>query len=165
MRPLFRFGALATVLCSLGCASQPHPEIAHFDSSKPIDRSRGLRQDGSLVRADEVEKALLLEPEAGPYLRRSKTWSMVSLISATAGGALIGWPVGEALGKNPDPLWELAAVGGGFVVLSFALIPLTVSNYNSAIDAHNELVRPNQVSLMNGNLRLEANVQGLAIRF
>jgi hypothetical protein len=165
MNSIVRSTAFAVVLCSVGCVPKAHPEVPSYDPSMPIDRTHGWRQDGELVNGKEVEKGLLLEPEAAPYMRRAKTLSTVSLVFAGAGGACIGWPLGQALAHNPDPLWELAAVGGGIVVLSLALIPVIVGNANHAIDAHNELVGPPQVSFANGNLRLEANAQGLALKF
>lgn len=161
MKSVVRNTAYVLLLCGLGCAPQGRP----YDPSKPIDRTHGLRQDGELVNAKEVETGLLREEKAGRYMRRAKTWYTVSLVAAFTGGALIGWPLGQELANNPDPSWELAAVGGGVLAFSFALVPVVVANSKRAIDAHNELVGPPQMSFADGKFHLEANARGLALRF
>jgi hypothetical protein len=165
MKSVVRSVVVAAVLFSMGCVRKTGPDVHHYDPSRPINRTHELRQDGKLVNRKEVEEGLLFESAARRYVKRGRTWSTVSLVFASAGGFLIGWPIGEAIVRSPDPNWELAAVGGGIATLSFLLIPVAVGNYNHAIDAHNELVGPTQVSFGDGKFRLEPGTQGLALKF
>ena len=65
-------------------------------------------------------------PEAKKYGRKANTnfWTYYSL--SYIGGAVIGWPIGTAIGGgNPD--WNLALAGGGFILIS---IPFAVKANN-----------------------------------
>ena len=48
-------------------------------------------------------------------------YTIAGNIFAGIGGALIGWPLGTALGGG-EPMWELAAVGGGCIALAIPLV-------------------------------------------
>ncbi|MFY0607560.1 MAG: hypothetical protein JXR10_12660 [Cyclobacteriaceae bacterium] len=58
------------------------------------------------------------------------TYSVTGVLGA-AGGFLIGWPLGAAIGGG-KPNWSLAAVGGGLALLS---IPVSKSFNKKAKDA------------------------------
>ena len=70
-------------------------------------------------------------------MSRARTLNLIGLILATAGGALVGWPIGGKIGGDPDPTWELAYAGGGAILVSIPLVLWGASSLGSAVDAHN----------------------------
>lgn len=73
------------------------------------------------------------------------TRSVPALILAGAGGALVGWPLGEAAGGNPDPHWVLAGVGGGVAAVGIALGYWADAVFDDAVKAHNERIEAREV--------------------
>lgn len=73
-------------------------------------------------------------------------------VLAFAGGFMVGWPVGTAIGGG-DPNWGLAAVGGGLLL---ATIPLVNGFNKNAIAA---------VELYNGSLRNPTSLRPCTIKF
>ena len=47
-----------------------------------------------------------------------------TIILSYAGGFMIGWPIGTAIGGG-KPAWALAGIGGGLVAVA---IPLSISS-------------------------------------
>jgi hypothetical protein len=54
-----------------------------------------------------------------------------------AGGALVGWPIGQALAGEDKPLWVLAGAGGGLIAVSIPFSVAASNNLVNAVDAHN----------------------------
>lgn len=69
---------------------------------------------------------VLLQPNAEAYnsYKSARTSNAFSTILSYAGGFLIGWPIGTAIGGG-KPEWALAGIGGGLVALA---IPLAISS-------------------------------------
>jgi hypothetical protein len=114
-----------------------------FDASSPITvRSAGLgssyEQRGvSLDQGDMLDK-LSERPATRDDVQKARTLQTVAVILGATGGALIGWPIGSAIGGDPDPAWILAGIGAGVVVVS---IPFSISSSSSvakAVKAHND---------------------------
>jgi hypothetical protein len=107
-------GALALALSAIGCSSLPKMS---WGSPIDIDTSPGFAprytQFGARIdvadMADQIEK----EPNAVSDVSTARAMSVLSAILSSAGGALIGWPLGEAAGGDRDPLWPLAGAGAG----------------------------------------------------
>lgn len=55
--------------------------------------------------------------EAYALMRKAKTNYDVASVFSFAGGFLIGWPIGTAIGGG-EPNWTLAGIGAGLVVIS-----------------------------------------------
>ena len=83
--------------------------------------------------ADQLNK----KPESSSHMTRGQVLGVVSTIVAGAGGAMIGWPIGQAAGGERRPLWALAGVGAGAIALSIPLSIWAVVSKDSAVEAHN----------------------------
>jgi hypothetical protein len=67
----------------------------------------------------------------------SKTWFTVANVFGGVGGAMIGWPIGQAIGggKFNTPLF---AAGVAVAGIGFALLPISRSNLADAVRAYNK---------------------------
>jgi hypothetical protein len=129
---------VAVALLASGCATGQ----ARMDTYAPIEKRAAFlgtsyEQDGKPLAGDAMTDALAREPAARDDVSTYKTLSTIALVAAGVGGALIGWPLGEAATGKKDPMWELAAVGGGLFVVSIPLGIVAANNLDSAVDEHN----------------------------
>ncbi len=84
-----------------------------------------LYKDGLPLKMKDARKLMENQEAAIKDLRKAATNRTFAYIFGTIGGALIGYPVGTAIGGG-DPEWALAGIGAGFVGLSIPFI----SGYN-----------------------------------
>jgi len=85
-----------------------------------------------------LEELAVNEQPYNLMLKAKKDNSFAQIFGA-AGGLLIGWPLGTALGGG-EPKWYLAGIGVGFVAIS---IPLSINfkkKANQAIKDHYNLI-------------------------
>jgi hypothetical protein len=120
-----------------GCVSLQQP--VKMDPHRPIETEHGYQQDGfDLDRGDMVNQ-LSRERASASAVSRARTLATVSVILASAGGALIGWPIGEAAGGSDHPHWPLAYAGGAALGLAIPMALFASSSIGSAVDAHNRV--------------------------
>lgn len=130
-----RAALVALAFVATACAG--NQQFVPMDPSHPVDTHDGYRQGGRALDRESMREVLETEPEASPYVARSKVLATTSLVLGAVGGALLGWPLGQALGGAERPLWELAAVGGGAIAISIPLGVWSDKSWSLAVDAHN----------------------------
>jgi hypothetical protein len=134
-RPLPLCAALLLVWGASGCTGAQ--KLAKMDPMLPIDTRSGFSQhDQRLDGADMLEK-LSRERASARYVRRARALSITANILAAAGGALIGWPVGQAIAGAEEPIWPMAYAGAGAVVASISLGIGGIYSVKDAVAAHN----------------------------
>lgn len=77
------------------------------------------------------------------------------------GGALIGWPLGTAIGGG-DPNWALAGIGAGLVIAGIPLSSAFNKNAIKAVDIYNGTNSRSSAQLHYG---LTPNGAGLLLKF
>ena len=89
------------------------------------------------LNSSELTKVLKHDEQAYKEIKAAQPTIVIATIIGAAGGALVGWPIGTAIGGG-DPNWTLAAIGAGLIVVS---IPISIK-YNKqakhAVDTYNE---------------------------
>ena len=128
---------LALALTELGCARQA--KLMPMSPSEPVEIRDGYRQDGQRVAPDSLIRTLRSEPEAAPAVERAQTLATIATLLAGVGGALVGWPLGEA-SSGAKPHWALAGAGGGAIVIGIPLAIWADSSMDAAVASHNDLV-------------------------
>jgi hypothetical protein len=109
-----------------------------------IEIRRGLgnsfRYQGKILLPQKLREIVSINLEAARETKIARTNMVVATIFGVAGGALVGYPVGTALGGGKAN-WTLAAVGTFAVLVS---IPFSVA-YNSrttkAVRIYNQGIR------------------------
>ncbi len=91
----------------------------------------------SLDQSDMLDK-LSERPATQNDVQKAKTLQTVAVILGATGGALIGWPIGSAIGGNPHPTWILAGIGAGVIVVSIPFSMGASSSVSDAVKAHND---------------------------
>jgi hypothetical protein len=97
--------------------------------------------EGEVIKNASALKAIVIEyPEAVAEAERAGTYNGVAMASALVGGALIGWPVGEAIAGKEDPNWVLAGAGGGVVLIGIITGMQGEKHAKTAVDIYNRNV-------------------------
>lgn len=86
---------------------------------------------GNILTYDAMLDMMKDNPEAYQYINKAKSTATIANVFGYAGGFLIGWPIGTALGGG-KPLWLMAGVGCGLLIIS---IPISISANNNALIA------------------------------
>jgi hypothetical protein len=149
MRFTSPLGKTAVLLFALGqpaCAIRS--SLPKLQSDRPIEIHHGFlgasyRQNGQVIDPSDMQDQLQRDPHAASDMSSAKTFAVVAMAFGAIGGALIGWPVGQAIGGEAHPIWPLAYAGGGAIALSIPFAVWADSSLNSAVEAFNQhLPRP-----------------------
>lgn len=112
-----------------------------MDARAPVAKERGgfgyrYTQGGEALDVSDMVTKLEQEPKAAEKLAGYDGMSTAAVVAGSAGGALIGWPIGTAM-VGGDPMWILAAIGAGLVLLSIPPALSAAGKLSDAVDAHN----------------------------
>jgi hypothetical protein len=119
---------------AFGCAG---PTLVPMNPQQPIQTDYGYQQDGKNLDRSSMLTVLERQPRSAAAISTARTLQAVSLILASVGGVLAGWPIGEAAVGNPHPTWELAVAGGAALGLAIPVGFWVEERVDSAVDAHN----------------------------
>jgi hypothetical protein len=160
MQKLFLF--LVACLLTASVYSQNH-------SDEIIIRSNffGTQYLQNGKRLNFSQMAELMQPNAEAYrnIKSAKAGNTWVSIMSTAGGALIGYPIGTAIGGG-DPNWTLAAVGAGIVAVA---IPVSISvnkKAKKAVTLYNEGLKTTSLnSSIHMQLHITSSALGMYLNF
>lgn len=85
---------------------------------------------------NQLVNALEPNTQAFNLIVSAQTSSTIATILEMAGGFMIGWPIGTAIGGG-EPNWVLAGVGAGLVVIAIPLRHNFIMKARQAVDIHN----------------------------
>lgn len=119
-------------------------------------------QNDKRITYSQLLSSLESNSEAYKIATSAKGNKTFGMILGGAGGALIGWPLGTALGGG-EPNWILAGVGAGLIV---ATIPI-ISGYNkktaNAIKLYNDGLTNTSHKPESYKLSVSANHNGIGL--
>lgn len=149
--------ALFLVVCSSGTVwAQP---------SEPVqivkEGSKYMYQGKQIKGAGDLKPIVANLPEAAAEAGKSSTYHGVATAFAVVGGALVGWPIGQAIGGNEDPQWVLAGAGAGAVAIGILFELSSGKHFEKAIDLYNG--RVDTSASVRTSLHLAIGPGGLAV--
>lgn len=116
-------------------------------------------QEGKNLTLGQMQEVMKNNTDAFNLIKSAKTNQTWGMILGTAGGALVGFPVGTAIGGG-DPEWALAGVGAALIV---ATIPI-VKNFNKKTSKAVELYNADFPSVSsNFNPEFNLNFKGIGL--
>ena len=138
-----RTALVVIALCSqVGCVSAALPKM-QIEQPIEIDRTRALsvrfKQDGREIDRSDMLDRLGERPESAADVRRARTLKTGGVVLGAVGGALIGIPLGQAIGGRSEPLWPLAYAGAGVAGVGISLGFWSDGSVNSAVEKHNRV--------------------------
>ncbi len=128
------------ILFMNGCAT-----FAKLDQSKPIEKESILlgntyKQGGILLEHDDLVEKLSVNVSSKDEMSGFQTLYWSSVIAASAGGIMIGWPIGTKVsGGTPD--WTTAYIGAGLAVVGAYIGVLADGKMGRAVDLYNHKLK------------------------
>jgi hypothetical protein len=126
--------------------------------------STTFRQNGRNLTPKQLQEITQSNPEAKKEMQLAQSKNVVASILGTAGGALIGWPVGAALGGG-EPNWTLAGVGAGLVAIGIPFSASYVKHATKAVQLYNGGQMQSSVPKLDVKLGFTGNGLGLNMKF
>ena len=150
-----------TCLLSINCFAQ--------SNSEPIliKKSMGtyFELKGEKLTQRALSNILKSNPEAFKYMEKANSNMVPGTIFSFAGGFLVGWPIGTAIGGKEDPNWALAGIGAGLIAVS---IPFAIGynkNAKKAVNIYNEGLKQTSLNSTHLNFCFTGNGLGLKLTF
>lgn len=141
----------------------------HRTDSIEITKSFGgyrFYQHNQQLSLKQLQNQLQPNDAAYKLVKSARGSNTFATILGAAGGFLVGWPLGTAIGGG-DPNWTMAAIGGGLIGVSVPVsigankkLKKAVAIYNDALVTTGSKPSPLQLQFKHG-----AGGMGLAICF
>ena len=117
--------------------------------------------NGQILTMNSMEELLQYNPKAMEYFNKAKGTAGFTNILAYAGGFLIGWPIGTALGGG-QPNWTMALIGCGIVAIALPIASGANTNFKKAVETYNMGLMPSPKT-QKYDFRMGMNQNGLAL--
>ena len=101
-----------------------------------IENNRIFKQNDIALAPRQLMKITKNNAQAYEEMKKAKANSDFSVVLGAAGGFLIGWPLGTALGGG-EPQWYLAGIGAGLLFLTIPLANGYKKHARNAVDIYN----------------------------
>lgn len=118
-------------------------------------------QNENTLSLGDLSKIVEDTPQAEDLIKKAKTTTVFTTILSFAGGGLIGWPIGEAIGGG-DPNWALAGIGAGLVAVAIPLSSSASKKAKEAVDLYNASLEK-QTNNFTPELNILASGSGLGL--
>ena len=120
-------------------------------------------QDNKLLNLPQLVNIMQSNPESSVEIKKAKSSNTWASVFAFAGGFMVGWPIGTAIGGG-DPEWALAGVGAGLIAISIPFSSKAKKHSKTAVDSYNSRLNVNS-SYYNLELKYSGNGVGLVLNF
>ncbi|NEV94475.1 hypothetical protein G3567_10010 [Psychroflexus sp. YR1-1] len=101
--------------------------------------------------------------ESYDLIKRAQSQTILSTIFGFASGALVGIPVGQALG-NGEPNWVLAIAGGALITVAIPLASRSKRNLEEGVALYNARSKTAFLRELKPEVSLVGNANGLGLR-
>jgi len=120
--------------------------------------------NNEVLTLNKMEVIMQNNTVATEYLKSAKGNTVFAYVLAYAGGFMIGYPLGTAIGGG-QPNWTLAAIGCGLIAIDIPIISSGNKKVRNAVNAYNQTGKLSRVEKYNIKLGINQNGMGLALRF
>lgn len=93
-------------------------------------------QNGLQLSLGQLRSIMQADQQAYAEIKSANTTNTFATIISTAGGFLLGYPLGTALGGG-NPNWTMAGVGAGLIVVSLPIAGKANRKALNAIETYN----------------------------
>lgn len=100
--------------------------------------------------------------QAFQLIKKAQSNNTLASIIGFAGGGLIGWPIGTALGGG-DANWALAGIGAGLVAVAIPLSSGVNKNAKAAVELYNASLKSTSYQEFKPKFKIIANTSGIGL--
>jgi hypothetical protein len=161
MRSILTSLALLFALTSISYAQSSYDSI----TIKKIFGGYKFSQNNQPLTLKQLGETMKSNPEASKLFQQAKPNATAATLFGIAGGALVGWPLGTAIGGG-KPSWELAGIGAGLIAISIPFSAGFNKNAKAAVAKFNQGTRTSCLEKRTEfKLTFATHRVGLAIKF
>jgi outer membrane lipoprotein SlyB len=129
---------------------------------KKVLGSYQYTQNGRRITMGNLVKAMESNSEALNFMKKAKSNNIIASILGGAGGALIGFPIGTAIGGG-DANWTLAGIGAGLVAIGIPISSSANKNGKKAIKLYNLSLNSTSYYKFKPEYKIIANGNGIGL--
>ena len=137
------------LVCAIGCAQSIETKKSFFGMQ--------FVQDGERLSVKEVSTLLESNKDAYYMFKKARKNATFTGILEFAGGFMIGVPLGQSIGNNPEPNWTLGGIGAGVAIIGTIIsvnsdkkAKKAIETYNAGLDSSEYRFEPEINILANG---------------
>jgi hypothetical protein len=121
-------------------------------------------QNGKKLAPRNLLEITKSNAESYNEMKKAKSNFDVGNIFGFAGGFMVGWPIGTALGGG-EPNWTLAAIGAGLIVISIPFSSAYSKHAKNAVGIYNNGLKQTGHNNVEWKLGLTCSGVGIKITF
>lgn len=123
-------------------------------------------QYGKKMTMSDLARTMESNQQAYAFIKKAQTNNTFATIFGFAGGGLVGYQIGTALGGG-EPNWAIAGVGAGLIVAGIPFTSGANKNARKALETYNEgLVNRDGTTFIHSvNFAFTGNGFSLALQF
>lgn len=123
-------------------------------------------QNSELQSLNDIATIMASNTSAFELIKRGRTNRSLAAVLGFAGGGLVGWSLGSALGGG-KPNWTLVGIGGGLIVTSIPISSRANKKIHQAVELFNASLKPEALNTFKPEIKIITNFNGfgLALNF
>ena len=119
-------------------------------------------EDGNRLGLNELIEKIESHAEVLHLIKRAKSKSIFATVISASGGALIGWPIGEAI-SGGDPNWVLAGIGAGLAIVAIPIGGSANKDAEKAVELYNSTLNTTSFYKFKPEYTVIANGTGIGL--
>ena len=119
-------------------------------------------QNGKLMKMKDLVKTMESNQQAFDLIKKAQSNNTISSIFSGAGGFLVGWPIGSALGGG-DANWTLAGVGAGLIAIAIPFSSGANKNAKQAVELYNSSLNSTSFYEFKPEFKIIGNGNGIGL--
>ena len=141
--------------------------ILTFCNAQKIDIEKVIggykyTQNDELMSIGDLASIIESNTKAFELIKKGRTNRSFAAILGFAGGGLIGWPIGTAVGGG-DANWTLAGIGAGLVIIGIPISSSANKKINQAVELYNASLNSTSYNKLKPEFKIIANGSGVGL--
>lgn len=119
-------------------------------------------QNGKKLTMGNLVKTMESNQQAFELIKKAQSNNTLASIIGFAGGGLIGWPIGTAVGGG-DANWTLAGIGAGLIVVGIPIASSANKKAKQAVELYNSSLYSTAYYEFKPEFEIMANGNGIGL--
>jgi len=119
-------------------------------------------QNGNQMTMKNLVKTMESNKQAFDLIKKAQSNNTLASIIGFAGGGLIGWPIGTAIGGG-DANWTLAGIGAGLVAIGIPISSSANKKTKQAVELYNSSLNSTSFYEFKPEFKVIANGNGIGL--
>ncbi len=119
-------------------------------------------QNGKEMKMGDLVNTMQSNANALGFIKKARTNNTIASILGGAGGALIGFPIGQSLGGG-DANWTLAGIGAGLIVVAIPISSSANKKAKQAVELYNSSLNLTSYYQFKPEFQIIANAKGIGL--